>query len=138
MTSHFKIVYPIVLLCVATAVRADPAQVMLDGYKKQAKASSSTFTEFSAERGRVFFAKLHPSKTGEISCATCHTNDPRKVGRTRANKDIEPLAPSANPKRFTDPAKVEKWFTRNCDDVLARLCTPAEKSDFIAYLLSFK
>jgi hypothetical protein len=30
---------------------------------------------------------------------------------------------------------VEKWFKRNCNDVLARACTPAEKADVLAYLL---
>ncbi len=133
-----KIAYSILCSLLTTAVHADPAQMMLDGYRNEAKAASSAFTDFSAERGRGFFAKMHPSKTGEISCATCHSSDPRKVGRTRANKDIEPLAPSVNAKRFTDQAKVEKWFTRNCDDVLGRLCTPAEKGDFIVYMLSLK
>lgn len=138
MNRCIKIAYSILFLLLTTVAHADPAHVMLDGYRKQAKANSSTFTDFSAERGRSFFAQTHPSKTGEISCATCHTNDPRKMGRTRANKDIEPLAPSANSKRFADPAKVEKWFIRNCDDVLERLCTAGEKGDFIVYLLSVK
>ena len=29
-----------------------------------------------------------------------------------------PLAPAANPKAFTDTARVDKWFRRNCNDVL--------------------
>jgi hypothetical protein len=48
------------------------------------------------------------------------------------------MAPSANPQRFTDAAKVEKWFKRNCNDVLRRSCTAEEKGDFIAYMLSIK
>jgi hypothetical protein len=51
-------------------------------------------------------------------------------------KDIAPLAPAANPKRFTDPAKVEKWFRRNCNDVLHRACTPQEQGDIVAYVRS--
>jgi hypothetical protein len=30
---------------------------------------------------------------------------------------------------------VEKWFRRNCNDVLGRTCTPSEKADVMAYLL---
>ena len=33
-------------------------------------------------------------------------------------------------------AKVEKWFARNCNDVLGRACTPVEKGDVLAWLLS--
>jgi hypothetical protein len=54
------------------------------------------------------------------------------------NKAIAPLAPSFNSDRFTDSAKVDKWFKRNCNDVLGRACTPSEKADVLAYLLSLK
>lgn len=30
----------------------------------------------------------------------------------------------------------DKWFKRNCNDVLGRQCTPAERADVLAYLLS--
>ena len=60
------------------------------------------------------------------------------IGKTRAHKSIEPLAPVANRERLTDPAKVEKWFKRNCKDVLARECTAQEKADFLAFLISVK
>ena len=46
------------------------------------------------------------------------------------------MAASANPKRFTDAIEVEKWFKRNCGDVLGRECTAIEKGDVLAYLLS--
>jgi len=49
-------------------------------------------------------------------------------------KAIKPMAVAANPERFTDPAKVEKWFGRNCKEVIGRACTANEKADFIAYL----
>ncbi len=48
------------------------------------------------------------------------------------------MAPAANPERLTDTAKMEKWFKRNCGDVLGRACTPSEKGDVIAYLTSLK
>jgi hypothetical protein len=53
-------------------------------------------------------------------------------------KEIQPLAPVANAKRFSDAANVEKWFKRNCNDVLKRACTAQEKGDFMAYVLSVK
>ena len=46
------------------------------------------------------------------------------------------MAPAANPQRFTDAAKVEKWFRRNCKDVLGRACSAQEKGDVLAYLMS--
>ncbi len=73
-----------------------------------------------------------------MSCATCHTADPRQQGKTRANKIIEPMAARLNAERFTDPAKVEKWFGRNCKDVLERACTSQEKGDYIQYLVNLK
>ena len=53
-------------------------------------------------------------------------------------KRIEPLAPAANPKRFSDPARVDKWFRRNCKDVLSRACSAEEKGDVLAYLLTVR
>ena len=53
-------------------------------------------------------------------------------------KAIEPLAPSANPKRFTDRAKVETAFGQNCMDVVGLACTAAEKADVLSWLLSLK
>lgn len=101
----------------ATAARADPA-----------------FRGFSAERGRRFFEATHGT---DWTCASCHTKDPAADGRhATTGKPIAPLAPAANAKRFTDPAKVEKWFTRNCNDVVKRACTPAEKGDVLAYLMT--
>jgi len=41
----------------------------------------------------------------------------------------------ATPSRFTDVAKTDKWFRRNCGDVVGRECTAAEKADVIAFLL---
>ena len=51
---------------------------------------------------------------------------------------IRALAPAANAQRFTDAAKVEKWFKRNCNEVLERACTAQEKGDVLAYLMSLK
>ena len=45
---------------------------------------------------------------------------------------------AANKARFTDTPTVEKWFKRNCQDVLERECTAQEKGDFMTYVLSIK
>ena len=89
----------------------------------------------SAERGRVFFTSRHG---GEWSCASCHGNPPTTSTRhASTGKTITPLAPAFNPERFTDTAKVDKWFRRNCNDVLSRECTAVEKADVLAWLLQF-
>jgi hypothetical protein len=45
------------------------------------------------------------------------------------------MAPAVNGVRFTRTGKVEKWFKRNCNDVLGRTCTAQEKGDVLTYLL---
>jgi len=88
---------------------------------------------FSVERGRAFFQSTHGN---EWSCASCHTQDPAASGRhAKTSKAIAPLAPAANPERFTSTAEAEKWFKRNCNDVLGRACTAQEKGDVLAYLM---
>ena len=95
------------------------------------------FTGFSAERGEhLFKTNFSTGKPDTPSCTTCHTTDPRKTGQTRAGKDIEPMAASVNSKRYSDQAKTEKWFGRNCNNVLGRECTATEKGDFITFMLA--
>lgn len=90
-----------------------------------------------AARGKTFFFAERVNAKGETkSCATCHTTNLKGPGKSAAGKEIGPMAASVAPKRFTDPAEVEKWFKRNCDDVLSRACTAQEKSDVLAFLLS--
>lgn len=89
-----------------------------------------------ADRGRVFFQSRHG---GEWSCASCHGSPPTRPGEhASTGKAIAPMAPAFNGKAFTDTAKVDKWFRRNCKDVLSRECSPAEKADVLAYLISLK
>ena len=91
---------------------------------------------FSAARGAMFFKDTHG---GEWTCSTCHTAVPTAVGRhARTGKSIAPLAPVRNPDRFTDAARTEKWFRRNCNDVIGRECTPQEKGDVLTWLLSLQ
>ena len=120
-------------------VLAATPQELLKQYEVQAKAENPAFSGFSADRGASFFRTERAHSNGKkVSCSTCHTSDPRNQGKTRANKIIEPIAPIANPQRFTDAAKVEKWFGRNCKDVLERACTAQEKGDYIQYLVNVK
>ncbi|BAN69278.1 cytochrome c-type protein Shp [endosymbiont of unidentified scaly snail isolate Monju] len=71
------------------------------------------------------------------SCTTCHGRDLTRPGKhKRTGKRIEPMAPSVNPKRFTDPKKVAKWFRRNCKWTLGRECTAAEKANLLSWLNS--
>lgn len=118
---------------------ATPAQkAVLDRYTASMRAADPAFKEFSPQRGQSFFQARHATgKPDEPSCTTCHTANLKAVGHhTRTGKAIEPMAASVAPKRFTDFANVEKWFKRNCGDVIGRECTLAEKGDVLAYLLS--
>lgn len=93
-------------------------------------------TPANAERGRVFFTARHGA---EWSCASCHGNPPTTQGKhASTGKTIAPLAPAFNPKAFTDTARVDKWFRRNCNDVLARECSAQEKADVLAYLIGLR
>lgn len=90
-----------------------------------------------ANAGMAMFQGTHAGgKPDTPSCTTCHTSDLRAMGKTRAGKPIDPMAVSANPNRFTDPAKVAKWFLRNCNSVLGRECTATEKANLLAYFKS--
>ena len=89
-----------------------------------------------ATRGELFFKSKHGN---DWSCASCNGMPPTQMGKhASTGKAIEPLAPAANAKRLTDDAKVDKWFRRNCKDVLSRECTAIEKADVLAYLVGVK
>ena len=90
----------------------------------------------SAAQGQAFFIS---KQGGQWSCASCHGTPPTGDGKhASTGKAIKPLAPAFNPQVFTDSARVDKWFRRNCKDVLSRECSAAEKADVMAYLLSLK
>jgi hypothetical protein len=130
-----KIALTATLLAIAATLpaQAETQQDMLNLFQQQAGGHAS------ASRGETLFLTKRTHSNGEtVSCTNCHTDNPKATGKTRANKLIEPIAPVANRERFTDPAKVEKWFKRNCKDVLERACTAQEKADFIAYMVAVK
>lgn len=104
-------------------------------FEAEARASAPGFSGFDATRGRA----LYESRFGrEWSCASCHGASPTGRGEHAVTgKPIDPLAPSANPARFTRADRVEKWFRRNCGEVLGRPCTAQEKGDLLAWLGTF-
>jgi hypothetical protein len=98
--------------------------------------SAQAGTPGNADKGKAFFTARHG---GEWACASCHGTPPTAQGKhASTGKPIAPLAPAFNPKAFTDTAKVDKWFRRNCNDVLSRECTAVEKADVLAYLNALK
>jgi hypothetical protein len=114
--------------------QAQPPAQLLQALQASARMVQADFAP-SAARGAAFFSVQH----GELACTSCHGTDPRMSGRHAVTgKVIEPLAPSANPARLADAARTEKWFRRNCKDVLARECTVAEKADVVAWLVSLR
>lgn len=104
--------------------------------RQQQRFSQEAGTAGDAARGKAFFTSRHGD---EWSCASCHGNPPTTTGKHAATgKTIPPLAPAFNAEAFTDTAKVDKWFRRNCRDVLARECSAAEKADVLAWLNSLR
>lgn len=118
------------LLIAAGGAHAETPRDFLTRFEKEAGAAASI------ERGARFFTTKHG---GEWSCSSCHTDKPTQAGRhAKTDKPITALAPVANAERFTDAAKVDKWFRRNCNDTLNRACSPQEKADVLAWLLGLK
>jgi hypothetical protein len=108
---------------------ATSPQELLKTYEAQSGKASPA-------RGEQFFNVKHGK---EWSCASCHENPPNhETKHIITGKVIKPLAPSANPARFTDEAKVDKWFKRNCNDVLGRECSAQEKSEVLSWLMSVR
>ena len=89
-----------------------------------------------AARGQEFFTKTHGR---DWSCSSCHGAVPTQTGKhASTSKPIGPLAPAFNADRFTDKAKTDKWFRRNCNDVVGRECSASEKADVMSWLISLK
>jgi hypothetical protein len=124
-----KLLSGFVLMGMAHVVSAVTPQDLLKPYEAQSGKANSA-------RGEQFFNTKHGK---EWSCASCHENPPNhETKHIVTGKAIKPLAPSANPARFTDEVKAEKWFKRNCNDVLGRDCTTQEKADVLSWLITIK
>ncbi|MDR2839467.1 MAG: DUF1924 domain-containing protein [Azonexus sp.] len=125
------------LTALSLTAQAGPIDTQLAGYKAAAQAADAKFTAFSAERGKAFHNRAFGGgKPDTPACASCHNENPRAAGLAPTGKVIEPVALSATPGRYADPAKVEKWFKRNCQEVLGRACSPQEKGDWLSYMVS--
>ncbi|HZR03435.1 MAG TPA: DUF1924 domain-containing protein [Burkholderiales bacterium] len=148
------------LLLIAAAARAQSAQHLLERYAQEVKQVDPSFAGFSPENGRKFYLEKHPLMgVGAVACSSCHRKNPREEIRAHRTdilcrachvindeehpdpahakkRLIQPFAPSANPKRFSDYERVEKYFRTNCAMTLKRPCTPQEKGDLIAWLLT--
>lgn len=127
------IIAGVLLAFTAPVLANDTVTKLLQEYQSQAAQS------FSAKAGRQVWIQSFPAADGsERSCTTCHTRDPREIGKhARTGKRIEPLAPSVNPQRLTQEKEIRKWLTRNCKWTLGRECTAQEKGDLLTYLNSF-
>jgi hypothetical protein len=115
----------------AECAHAGPVDELLQKYRSQGGH------DFSVAAGEKLWD--HPvvnAATGESRrCALCHTTDLRKAGKHAVTgKKIEPMAPSVNPERLADKAKIEKWLLRNCKWTLGRECTPQEKGDVLTMI----
>lgn len=106
------------------------ASQQLTAYSSQAGRAGNS------KQGELFFSQTHG---GKWSCASCHHAPPVTQGKhASTGKQIKPLAPAANALAFTEIAKIDKWFKRNCKDVLERECTAGEKADVMSYLIEVK
>ncbi|MDP3940395.1 MAG: DUF1924 domain-containing protein [Deltaproteobacteria bacterium] len=135
--SHLMLVGALTFAVLAsTPAFAEPRRdAILAELLAQARRDEPGFGQFSAERGAALYRADHTGgKPGTASCTACHGNTPLETGQTRAGKAIDPMALSKSPGRYTDKAKVEKWFTRNGTQVLGRACTAKEKGDFLTYV----
>ncbi len=128
----------ILLAGAGAAAAAAMPQEMTAAYAAEAARQAPGFQP-SAKRGAEFYARRFAVSEKMPACTACHTDSPTQPGRHAVTgKAIKPLAPRAEAARFTDPAKAEKWFRRNCSEVLGRECSPAEKADFIQFLTEVK
>jgi hypothetical protein len=122
------------LLLISIAAHAETPQQIRQIYTTEAAIQQPGFTP-SAKRGDTLFRQRFALNDKMPACTSCHTDSPLNAGQHAVTgKAIKPLAVAANAERFADPAKVEKWFGRNCKEVVGRACTPAEKADFVAYM----
>ena len=122
------------LLLISIAAQAETPQQIRQIYATEAAAQQAGFTP-SAKRGETLFRQRFALNDKMPACTSCHTDSPLNIGQHAVTgKSVKPLAVATNAERFADAAKVEKWFGRNCKEVVGRACTPAEKADFVAYM----
>ncbi|MDD2832897.1 MAG: DUF1924 domain-containing protein [Methylotenera sp.] len=144
--NHYLLATLLAIFSVGASADVVTAQKLADKYAAAAKATDAAYAGPSAEDGRVFFNReviqfkgdVHaPGKA--IACASCHTANPADAGKhIVTGKLIKPLSPHVNKKRFQSTREVEKNFTKHCNEVVGSDCSPEEKANYIAYLLTEK
>ncbi len=115
-------------LCLGSVYAQVPeaAQALFDRYQQAG----------DAQRGQALWQQQHNTAGKNRRCGSCHGDDLSQTGKhATTGKIIQPMALSVNPQRYQDPAKIEKWFKRNCQWTLGRECSPQEKADFLRYLI---
>ncbi len=123
-------VLPLAAALAAPLAHGATSSELLAGYTRQAGVAAAP------ARGQQFFTTSHGK---EWSCSTCHGAIPTQAGKhASTGKPIGAMSPAVNVERFTDLAKAEKWFRRNCNDVAGRECTAAEKADVLSWLMTLK
>lgn len=129
-----KVVSTVLFVAWAWSAAAGAGEV-LARYSAEAARAQPGFTP-SAARGQALFQRAWNASSSLPRCATCHGEDPRRPGRHAiTGKTIQAMQPALEPSRLSDPAKTEKWFRRNCREVLGRECSPGEKADVVTYLI---
>ena len=124
-----KVLLVLTMLSLVNVAFSATPQELLKGYEAQSGKASSV-------NGEQFFNAKHGK---EWSCASCHENPPNHdTKHIVTGKVIKSLSPNSNPDRFADQVKVEKWFKRNCNDVLGRECTSQEKANLLSWLMTVK
>lgn len=123
-----SLLVPIMMLIAAGHAPAGPGpSEHLDGYRQQG------IEQADADMGR----QLWYASVDERSCTSCHGDTPANLGRhVKTGKPIKPMAPSANPARYQNAKKIEKWFLRNCKWTFGRECSLQERADILTWLVS--
>lgn len=145
-SSHYLLATLLTIFSVSASADVATAQKIADKYAAAAIAIDSTYAGPSAEEGKVFFNREVIQFKGDvnapgksIACASCHTANPADAGKhIVTGKLIKPLSPHINKKRFQSTRDVEKNFTKHCNEVVGSDCSPQEKANYIAYLLTEK
>ncbi len=135
MMTAGKFCIALMVLAGANSAFAETPAGIVSGYAAEAAKATPGFAP-SAKRGQSFFTREWGVSQKMPNCTVCHGRNLKVDGKhVITDKRISPFAPAANPERFTSSAKVEKWFKRNCNEVVGRECTAAEKADFVQFVI---
>lgn len=117
----------------------ETAKAFARKYAVVAKNINPDFKGFYPDMGRNFFKRELTLKGQQVSCSSCHTDNPANPGKhIVTHKPIKPLSPVIEKTRFSNLEKVEEKFVEHCNEILGRDCTAQEKGNYIAYLLTVK